>query len=517
MKRLHTVLFINIAHPAIGSRIPDDHLPPLGLLCVAGPLIDAGYQVSLLDAELAPLSQAEVVAEVVRRQPYVVMFGHSGSSTAHPIILEHASAIKALLPHTTIVYGGVHPSYFWQETLAQNPAIDYIVRGEGEETTRQLLHALNTGNELAQVHGIAYRDGNGRAVATPAATMIQKLDDYRIAWELIDFEAYSYWGGYKAVVVQFSRGCPHLCSYCGQRGYWSTWHHRDPVLFAQEIARLHREHGVVVFNFADENFPSSKRVWRQFLEALIAENINVRLIASMRADDVVRDADILHLYRQAGFERFLLGMEHTDAATLKRIKKGGSKQQDQLAIQLLRQHHILSLATWVTGFAEETDRSMWQGLQQLLHYDPDQIQMLYVTPHRWTDFGQEVRERRIIQPDLRRWDYKHQILETPALKPWRMFVWVKSIELIMQLRPKALRRLLFHPVPKIRQGIRWYYQMGRRVWLHEVYHFIFKDQRVPPTQRLHEYWGNQDFIVEQPMLSKRSRPSKIVPIQAFKD
>ena len=160
---------------------------------------------------------------------------------------------------------------------------------------------------------------------------------------------------------------------------------------------------------------------------------------------------------------------------------------------------------------------MWQGLQQLLHYDPDQIQMLYVTPHRWTDFGQEVRERRIIQPDLRRWDYKHQILETPALKPWRMFVWVKSIELIMQLRPKALRRLLFHPVPKIRQGIRWYYQMGRRVWLHEVYHFIFKDQRVPPTQRLHEYWGNQDFIVEQPMLSKRSRPSKIVPIQAFKD
>jgi anaerobic magnesium-protoporphyrin IX monomethyl ester cyclase len=332
--------------------------------------------------------------------------------------------------------------------------------------------------------------------------MIENLDNYRIGWELIDFNDYSYWGGYKAVVVQFSRGCPHLCSYCGQRGYWSRWRHRDPVLFAKEIARLHKEHGVQLFNFADENFSTSKRVWREFLEALIAENIDVRLVASMRADDIVRDADILHLYKKAGFERFLLGMEHTDAETLAKIKKGGSPKTDQQAILLLRQHGILSLATWVVGFNEETDKSLWQGFKQLLMYDPDQIQMLYSTPHRWTEFGQSVAKHYIVQPNLRLWDYKHQVLSIPNLAPWRLFLWVKSIEIMMQIRPRALKRLLFHPDAKIRQGMRWYYRMGRRVWFHEVYHFLFKDKRVKPSQTLEDYWGKQSFAVEEDVLQR---------------
>jgi hypothetical protein len=39
------ILLINIPHPAIGSRIPGEQLPPLGLLCVGGPLINDGHEV----------------------------------------------------------------------------------------------------------------------------------------------------------------------------------------------------------------------------------------------------------------------------------------------------------------------------------------------------------------------------------------------------------------------------------------------------------------------------------------
>ena len=184
------------------------------------------------------------------------------------------------------------------------------------------------------------------------------------------------------MVVQFSRGCPHLCNYCGQRGFWTRWRHRDPVLLAKEIARLHRDNGVEVFNFADENPSAGRKAWRAFLEALIAEDVSVTLVGSTRADDIVRDADILHLYKRAGFERFLLGMENTDEATLKLIQKGGAISKDREAIQLLRKHNILSMATWVAGFADQTDRDLLRGLRQLISYDPDQIQALYVTPHR---------------------------------------------------------------------------------------------------------------------------------------
>ncbi|BAR56752.1 Mg-protoporphyrin IX monomethyl ester oxidativecyclase 66kD subunit [Bradyrhizobium diazoefficiens] len=389
------VLLVNVPHPSIGSRIPDDHLPPLGLLAIGGPLIDDGHAVRLIDAEFGPMSIAEVVSEATGFAPDAVLFGHSGSTSGHPVIAAVACALVKAMPRVLIVYGGVFPTYHWREILHDEPYVSAIVRGEGEETARRLMRALEYGRDLADIAGIAFRDVSGPR-ATQPAPVIANLDACRIGWELIDHARYSYWGGLRAVVVQFSRGCPHLCNYCGQRGFWTRWRHRDPVRFAKELARLHREQGVKVINFADENPTVSKKVWRAFLEALIAENVDLILVGSTRADDIVRDADILHLYKKAGWQRFLLGLENTDERTLELIRKGATTAVDREAIRLLRQHGILSMATWVVGFEEETDRDHWRGLKQLLAYDPDQVQLLYVTPHRWTPYFRLAAERRVI-------------------------------------------------------------------------------------------------------------------------
>ncbi|WP_199799086.1 magnesium-protoporphyrin IX monomethyl ester anaerobic oxidative cyclase [Porphyrobacter sp. YT40] len=468
-------MLINIPHPAIGSRIPREQLPPLGLLSVGGPLIDDGHDVHLIDGEFGPMPLVEIVAEAAALAPDVVMFGHSGSSSGHPIIAACAEAVRGRMPEATIVYGGVHPTYFWRDILAAEPWVDVIVRGEGEETARQLVRALAGQVALDAVPGLALRKG-GAPFATPAAPVIKDLDAYRIGWELIDHARYSYWGGKRAVVVQFSRGCPHLCTYCGQRGFWTRWRHRDPVKFAAEIARLHRDHGVEVFNFADENPSAGRKAWKAFLEALIAEYIDVTLVGSTRADDIVRDAEFLHLYKRAGFERFLMGTENTDEDTLRLIRKGGATTTDREAIRLLREHNILSMATWVAGFSHQTDRDMWHALRTLISYDPDQIQALYVVPHRWTPYYAEATERDVVQPDRSKWDYKHQVLGMAHMPPWRLFAWVKIIEAVMQLRPRALWRLIWNREAKIRHAIRWYYRMGRRVWLHEVREFLLRDR-----------------------------------------
>src|ERR671916_155723 len=55
------ILLINPPHTAIGSRIPREHLPPLGLLAVGGPLLDDGHEVRLLDAEFGPMSTYDIV------------------------------------------------------------------------------------------------------------------------------------------------------------------------------------------------------------------------------------------------------------------------------------------------------------------------------------------------------------------------------------------------------------------------------------------------------------------------
>ncbi len=238
--------------------------------------------------------------------------------------------------------------------------------------------------------------------------------------------------------------------------------------FAKELARLHREHGVELINFADELPTGSRKAWKAFLEALIAEDVSLTLVGSTRAGDIVRDADILHLYKQAGVVRFLLGIESYDEAMLRTIRKGATASEDQQAIGLLRRHGILSMATYAVGFEEESDADYWRSLRHLLRYDPDQIQMLYVTPHRWTPFFETVAERRVIETDTRRWDYQHQVLATARVPPWRIFMWVKAIEVIMQLRPRALLRVLFGKDRHVRHGMRWYARMGRPVWFHEV-------------------------------------------------
>ena len=269
------------------------------------------------------------------------------------------------------------------------------------------------------------------------------------------------------MVLQFSRGCPHLCTYCGQRGFWTKWRHRDPEKLADEIAWLVREKGVELVNLADENPSSSRRAWKAFLEALIARNVQVTIIGSTRADDIVRDADLLPLYKRAGVLRFLLGLEGTDEATLASVRKGGTRAKDREAIRLLRAHGMIGLVTFAVGLEEETDADYWRLLRHLLAYDPDQVMSVFATPHRWTPFLAQSAHRRVICTDLRLWDYKHQVIETPRVPAWRVFLWVKLIEATLQLRPRALWRLLFQPDPELRHAQRWYTRMGRRVWLSE--------------------------------------------------
>jgi anaerobic magnesium-protoporphyrin IX monomethyl ester cyclase len=467
----------------------------LGLLYVGGALIDAGHETRLLDGELAPLSTKQTVDASRAFAPGAVLFGHSGSTSAHPIVAEVSRAIRGACPEAWIVYGGVFPTYHWQDILRDDPQIDAIVRGEGEQTAPRLIHALEAGEPLGDIPGIAYRE-RGNPVATPDAPLIQNLDDYRVGWELIDFKDYSYWGGRRAVVVQFSRGCPYQCNYCGQQLFWRRWRHRDPKKFAAELAWLHRVHGVDVINFADEHPAASRPAWRAFLEALIAENVPLTLVGSIRADSIVRDKDFLHLYKKAGFVRFLLGIENYDEATLRRIRKASTVSEDREAIQLLRRHDIISMATYVVGFEEERDRDYWRSLRHLLSYDPDQIQLLYVTPHRWTAYYELAASRRVVQTDRRRWDYKHQVLATRHLSPWRVLFWAKFIEAVMQLRPRALRRLFLHPDPEFRYAMRWYSNIGRRVWPYEIWNFFFRDRYRKDGPTLEEFWGAPQGLEE---------------------
>jgi anaerobic magnesium-protoporphyrin IX monomethyl ester cyclase len=457
---------------------------PLGLLSVAGPVIDSGHNVKLINAEVEQLSMKAIVSRVQTFNPKIVMIGHSGSSPAHSICLQTLSAIKKADSGIVTVYGGVHPTFHAKETLAAAPYVDIIVKGEGETITRNLVQTLAREGSLASVNGISYRQ-NGEIIETGPESLIKDFTSCRVAWELIeDWDRYQCWGLGRATVIQFSRGCPHQCSYCGQRQFWQTWRHRNPEALAKEIAWLYNHHHVRFFTFADENPTTSIKQWRRFLEAMIAQNVPVRLTASIRATDICRDKSILSLYKKAGFCAVLLGIETTNPDIISKIRKGSTDKADKRAIDLLHKNGILSIASCVFGLEHDSWRSGFQAFRGLLDYDPDFLNALYATPFDWTEFWAQNTDREVVEHDRSKWDFRHQVLGTRLMKPWRLFLMVKLIELAFHLRPKHILRMLAHRDPDIRRQMRWCTRHAGDVWLAEIWEYL-RRKKVKMEERLH--------------------------------
>ena len=484
------ILLINPPYQTITSNLGVGHQVPLGLLMIGGPLLDAGHDVRLLDAECGRLSIRAIVQEVQRWRPDAVMTGHAGSTPAHLTCARMLLAVKADNQSVITVYGGVYPTYHAARILAEEPGIDVIVRGEGEATAAELATALRSdglgvGPGLRQVAGLAFRD-SGAVVLTQERPPIADLDAWRVGWELVGrWDDYQCFGLGRAAVVQFSRGCPHRCTYCGQHGFWVKWRHREPARLADEVEYLHRTHGVKFVTLADENPTTLQDRWQSFLEHVRDRRMPVKFFATIRATDIVRDRDILPLYREAGILYILMGVESTSDEVLRQIRKGSTSREDYLACRLLNAYGIFSILGHIVGFGGERWSTFRTALRQLWLYNGDYLNAMYVTPHTWTQFGEESRGRRVVQPDQSKWDYRHQVLAQQGLRPWQLFLAVKWLELRFHLTPRRLLGLLIGGDRLRRRQRRWVFRHIAAVWVAESVEFvleaIFARTRMPAS------------------------------------
>jgi anaerobic magnesium-protoporphyrin IX monomethyl ester cyclase len=131
--------------------------------------------------------------------------------------------------------------------------------------------------------------------------------------------------------------------------------------------------------------------------------------------------------------------------------------------------------------------------------------LLYVTPHRWTPYYETVAGREVVEDDTRKWDYKRQVLATRRVPPWRVLMWVKLIEVGLQLRPKALGRLLFGRDADFRHAMRWYTRIGRRVWSREIFEWLFGGAPQPTGQSLREFAG-ESLAADEYALARPGKP-----------
>ena len=305
-----------------------------------------------------------------------------------------------------------------------------------------------------------------------------------------DWDRYQCFGLGRAAIVQLSRGCPHRCTYCGQFGFWVNWRHRDPVHFADEIEWLYRTHDIRFCTIADENPTTRQEVWQQFLEEMARRQLPIHFFATIRATDIVRDADILHLYRKAGILYVLMGIESTNAEVLKQVRKGSTTRHDYQACQLLKQHGIYSVMGHIVGLENDTCAGFRTALEQLKQYDGDYVNAMYVTPHSWTQFARDVADRPVVQLDQQKWDYRHQVLAQRHLTPRQLFLAVKWLELRFHLRPRKLWSMLrTGELP--RRQLWWSLFHTGMVWCGEIADFLFATSFAREPVSLHDYQRRQ--------------------------
>jgi anaerobic magnesium-protoporphyrin IX monomethyl ester cyclase len=417
---------------------------------------------------------ARIVQEVERRRPKMIMCGHAGSTPAHPVTMELFRAIKRRRPEVLTVYGGVYPTYHARQILVDEPSVDFVIRGEGEATAAELAGVLADRPHAApqDVAGIAFRHG-GRPILTPSRPPIRDLDSYAIGWNLIEnWDAYRCFGLGRAAIIQLSRGCPHRCTYCGQHEFWVKWRHRSAIKVVDEIEYLRRRYDVRFITFADENPTTHREVWAEFLRELAQRELGVHFFATIRAMDIVRDADLIPLYRRAGILYVLMGIDSTSEEVLRAVRKGSTTPRDINACQLLKDNGIFSVIGHIVGLDDETPATLRAARRRLRFYNGDWLNAMYMTPHDWTPLGKHELDTKSVVADLRKWDYRHQVIAQRHMTPMQIFLRVKWMELWFHLRPGRLVKILFERDQFCRRQKWWVLQHIGMVWLLEIVEFL---------------------------------------------
>ena len=465
------IVLLTPARRFISNRAGLGYQVPLGLVFIGGPLRDAGHEVRIIDNDVKGWSDERLVEELARDVPDCLMLGHSGSMAAHPTAMRTAQALRARFPSLPLVYGGVYPTFAAVGVLEENPALDVVVRGEGEATVRELADCLARGGELRTVKGIAFRE-RGRVVSTAPRPPIADLDQFRPGWELVDFDDYPLFGFARAAGMQFSRGCANRCSYCGQWAFWKTYRHRSPEAFVAELERLACDFKVGFVWLADENFAGDAPAAHRVLELLAERRLPLALNLQMTAAEVVRDEALMPLYKRAGVHNIMMGIESTNDAVVARVGKDNPLQVSREALRILRRHDIVSVANIIYGLEEERPTSLARTFRRLLQLDPDIVLSCFITPYFWTRFGRELDRGELIESELSRYTHRNQIVRAPHLSPWALFFGVKLSDALFHLRPRALWRLVAGGTALTRRLRRRYFGAGVRASLAELWELV---------------------------------------------
>jgi anaerobic magnesium-protoporphyrin IX monomethyl ester cyclase len=331
-------------------------MPPLGLGYLAAVLEQAGYRVDLVDMQAEGVRGPDLTRMVRERQPRVV--GISTMVVTYRNGLRAAQVVKQALPATKVVVGGPQATFLVEETLAC-PAVDVLVRYEGEETLVELMHHYDgDGPALDRIRGIAFRDG-GRIYQTERRSLIADLDSLPLpARHLFKSQLYA-----KPGVLITARGCPSRCVFCAANALYPSppYRARSPHLVVDEIEGMVNEHGLDSFLIADDTFTLCPERAMRICDLILERGLAVKWTCEARVNTMT--PKLARKLAQAGCTGVQYGIETGNAEIMKRIRKGIKLDQVEKVVKLTQFAGLDIVCSFIVSHPWDTEETILQTIR----------------------------------------------------------------------------------------------------------------------------------------------------------
>ena len=441
--------------------MPDsfEHMPelvvrmPNGALASLAGNVDAHHNVAVADLILVQRSVRETVERLMRTmKPDIV--GLSVMTFQRETAKKIVALIRTLRPETQVVVGGYDASLASHAYVGDSPNCpDFIVRGEGEITFRELLRSVERQEPYDRIPGLSFRCG--RDFRHNPDRLVSRLEGGEI--QLPNRAARVLKGytmlGRQVDIVETSRGCTYDCSFCSiieMRG--RNFH---TYSFERVIADIRdaRDRGARAIFIVDDNITLNVARFEALCEAIIAAGLNSMqyIVQAMTSAIADHGARLCPLMRKAGFLYVFLGIENIldhDLSFLRATSKNTARLQGQKsnattrAIEYLHQNGMYVVGGLIVGNPDDTREAVEANLEfARRHVDWPYIQ--HPTPYPGTPMTRDFEERGLIINDrLSEYDGTTAVVRTEHMQAeevefmrWKAERWMKARHI-----PVAIRR-----------------------------------------------------------------------------
>lgn len=306
----------------------------------------------------------EVIKNIRKWKPDVV--GISVYTTFAASAFKLAKLVKENIKGCKVIMGGPHATVKAGEILKICKDVDYVVRGEAEETIVELLDFLKGGGslKLGEIRGVSF-NRRGKITHNQERLSPKNLDDYPIPdRSLLLNEAKL--SSEDMGLIMTSRGCPYRCTYCAStKGI--RYRSVDNVL--KEIFLVKTKYGTTQFTFKDDSFTVNRDRVVELCNKLIDQKIGIKWECNTRVNLI--GLDLLKLMKKAGCNFIKVGVESGSDKMLEKMNKKITLDQVRNAACLFRKVGIHWTGYFMMGVVGETEKDIWKTVEFMREIKPN--------------------------------------------------------------------------------------------------------------------------------------------------